>query len=428
MYVVERLTRWFGAPSGAPGPADPLDMRGHVRTAYALLCEANRKAIQVPSEIVAVITEARKAAGPELPDGLEARFWNAYGLLSSSIGPAARARTFYRNVFYVVLVILLVGQFFQLGGDLVRSKLAENEKQLAELRRTSANPAARVPPPRAAPAGAPVPTAPAADQAADPNVTAGNGSTAHAHSIYTPLVQQRLEDLSDTLGAYYKLGRSSVHLVTTVANLPFRLVGLRPFKTPEEYGGDQDEQNQVMKGQLDLILAMLAGYLLPMMYGLLGACAFVLRKLSDEIDKFTYAHDARVRYSLRLNVGLLSGLAVGWFIKPGTGSDATLVSLSPLALAFIAGYGSDLFFAALDKIVQAFAPTGGSASATVREITTGGITTTVTQTRETHVAGPEATPKDEPKPRPAETPDPRAGPTAEEQKVTPAAVPTPKAA
>src|SRR3954466_15814246 len=116
----------------------------------------------------------------------------------------------------------------------------------------------------------------------------------------------------------------------------------------------------MIRGKLDLLLYFLSGYLLPMLYGVLGACAFVLRNLSDEIDKLTYANDTRVRYSLRLNIGLLSGLAVGWFIKP-TAGDATLVTLSPVALAFIAGYGSDLFFVFLDKIVQAFG--GGSGSA-----------------------------------------------------------------
>jgi hypothetical protein len=126
-----------------------------------------------------------------------------------------------------------------------------------------------------------------------------------------------------------------------------------------------------------------------MLYGLLGACAFVLRKLSDEIDKLTYAHDARVRYALRLNIGLLSGLAVGWFVKPGAG-EPSIASLSPLALAFIAGYGSELFFVALDRLVQAFAPTQGAATTTVRETTAGGITATETTTVEKVVAGAEA--------------------------------------
>jgi hypothetical protein len=129
-----------------------------------------------------------------------------------------------------------------------------------------------------------------------------------------------------------------------------------------------------------------------MLYGLLGACAYVLRQLSDEIGKLTYANDARVRYALRLNIGLLAGLAVGWFVRPGAG-DAALVSLSPLALAFVAGYGCELFFVLLDRIVQAFAPAAGAASTTVRATTAGGITATETTTIRKVVAGAEAAPE-----------------------------------
>src|SRR5262249_32659093 len=128
------------------------------------------------------------------------------------------------------------------------------------------------------------------------------------------------------------------------------------------------------RSKLEMLLLFFSGYLLPMLYGLIGACAFVLRKLSDEIDKLTYAHDARVRYTLRLNIGVLTGLAVGWFLKPGVG-DPFLTSLSPLALAFVAGYGSDLFFLCLDKIVQAFTPAGGANTMITTATTTGGITT-----------------------------------------------------
>jgi hypothetical protein len=46
-------------------------------------------------------------------------------------------------------------------------------------------------------------------------------------------------------------------------------------------------------------------------------------------------------------------LAVGWFITPDQ-SASVIANLSPLALAFVAGYGSDLLFAVLDRIVHAF--------------------------------------------------------------------------
>lgn len=319
-------------------------MRGRVREAYALLCDANRRAIQIPPDIVDVITQAGRINGATLPDDLEARFWNAYGLLSSSVEPAQRARTFYRNIFYVVLAVLLLGQFFYLCGDAVRGRLADLDKQVIDVRGRAAEPG---------PAGTP---------AVSPEAITG-----------------RVEAIKDSRNAYLHLTRNLVDL----AGIPFRLLG-RIFRLDTSYG-DSDAADVVARAQLEMLLVFLSGYLLPMMYGLLGACAFVLRKLSDQIDKLTYAHDARVRYSLRLNVGMLAGLAVGWFVKPGPG-DATLTSLSPLALAFIAGYGSDLFFVALDRIVQAFVPSGGSATRTVREVTVGGLTTTTVRSAETHVA------------------------------------------
>jgi hypothetical protein len=104
---------------------------------------------------------------------------------------------------------------------------------------------------------------------------------------------------------------------------------------------------------LKTILDFVAAYLLPALYGLLGACAFVLRQLCNDVSTLRFADDSRVRYTLRLNIGVLAGLAVGWFIDP-TQEGSVVANLSPLALAFVAGYGSDLLFAVLDRIVNAF--------------------------------------------------------------------------
>jgi hypothetical protein len=353
MGVADQVTdRAGGSP---PSALAPDDMRQHVRAAYALLCEANKKAIQVPADVVNVITTARKADTAELPADLEARFWNAYGLLSSSIKPAERARTLYRWVFYVVLFFLLLFQFVFTAGDHVRGKVADIEKQLIEVRGRAV-----------APTGDP------GSAAAGPAATIAPGQ---AEAATRGLLQSR--------AAYHRLSAD----VVAFAIGPLRYVGF--FKDFFAHRGTErwsEEDDAAVKVQLELILAFLATYLLPMLYGLLGACAFVLRKLSDEIDKLTYAHDARVRYALRLNIGLLSGLAVGWFIKPGA-ADTTLLSLSPLALAFIAGYASELFFVALDRLVQAFAPSQGAAVSSVRETTSGGITAIETTTVDKVVAG-----------------------------------------
>ena len=354
MFFQELGQKFFKPVASRPPDYDSFDIRNHVRDAYDLLSDANQKGVQIPSDLIDVITEAREACTQargasnfELPRDLEVRFWNAYGLLSSSIRPAERARRIYRNVFYVVIVVLLGSQFFFLSGDYARSKLAELDKQIIDVRGRAVTPPS-------------------------PGTQQVSSSTAEA----------QIEQIVASQKAYTQLSRQLLAIVGSVVQLPFMIFGIQNFFLV-------DATNDVLvRGKLDMLLVFLSGFVLPMLYGLLGACAFVLRKLSDEIDKLTYANDARVRYSLRLNIGLLTGLAVGWFIKPGSG-DATLISLSPLALAFIAGYGSDLFFVALDKIVQAFNPSSGSASKTIREVSSGGITTTTMRSSEAHVTGAE---------------------------------------
>ncbi len=96
-------------------------------------------------------------------------------------------------------------------------------------------------------------------------------------------------------------------------------------------------------------------YVLPLLYGLVGALAFILRTLSREMAAVTYSPADNLRYSLRWPLGMLAGITVGWFFDPE--SLTGLAAIQPLALAFLAGYGVELLFAGLDRIVSAF--TGG---------------------------------------------------------------------
>ena len=100
----------------------------------------------------------------------------------------------------------------------------------------------------------------------------------------------------------------------------------------------------------DFVLNAFQGYLLPLIYGLLGAFIFVLRSLLLEIKSLTYAQDSDVRYRLRLTLGALGGMIVGWFLKPEEAG--AMASLSPMALAFMMGYNVDVLFSMMDKIVD----------------------------------------------------------------------------
>jgi hypothetical protein len=92
-------------------------------------------------------------------------------------------------------------------------------------------------------------------------------------------------------------------------------------------------------------------YILPLFYGLLGAYAYVLRALSIGVRTMTYATKNKINYRMHLQLGTLAGLAIGWFIPPASSS---ILSLSPLALAFLAGYSVEVLFAMMDKLIHKF--------------------------------------------------------------------------
>ncbi|EIJ41726.1 hypothetical protein BegalDRAFT_0815 [Beggiatoa alba B18LD] len=116
----------------------------------------------------------------------------------------------------------------------------------------------------------------------------------------------------------------------------------------------------ILLQERQFILRALQMYLLPVLYGLLGASAYVLRVLTIEIRELIYVKESNISYRLRIQLGALSGLAIGWFIEPDF---ASFSALSPLALAFLAGYSVELLFALMDKIIIAFSTNQSSNTA-----------------------------------------------------------------
>jgi hypothetical protein len=103
------------------------------------------------------------------------------------------------------------------------------------------------------------------------------------------------------------------------------------------------------------VLVIFQSYLLPLLYGILGAGTFVLRKLSKEIREVTYSEEAGIEHVSRISLGALAGIMVGWFsflIPKETLS--ILGAVSPLALAFLVGYNIELFFSLMDGAFKRF--------------------------------------------------------------------------
>jgi hypothetical protein len=88
--------------------------------------------------------------------------------------------------------------------------------------------------------------------------------------------------------------------------------------------------------------------ILPIILGLMGACAYVVRLISEQIKETTFSSTSPVRHLVRLVLGGLAGVAIGY------GGLANAGGLSPSALAFVAGYAVEPVFATFDSIAEKF--------------------------------------------------------------------------
>ena len=94
-----------------------------------------------------------------------------------------------------------------------------------------------------------------------------------------------------------------------------------------------------------LIWGAIGNFILPVLYALLGACAAVLRAFSLQLSTRTFAPTSSTP---RFYIAGIGGAVVGLF-NDLFGQHPTI---SPLALAFLVGYSTDIFFSFLEGATQ----------------------------------------------------------------------------
>jgi hypothetical protein len=94
-------------------------------------------------------------------------------------------------------------------------------------------------------------------------------------------------------------------------------------------------------------------YILPLLYGLIGGFVFVLRGLAYDIKHRVFSGYSNIKYSLRIQLGALAGLIVGLLWGDIERTQITMLeALSTGAIAFVAGYGVEYVFNALDNLIN----------------------------------------------------------------------------
>jgi 4-amino-4-deoxy-L-arabinose transferase-like glycosyltransferase len=104
------------------------------------------------------------------------------------------------------------------------------------------------------------------------------------------------------------------------------------------------------------VLNVVSGYVLPVLMGLLGSMAYVLRRYLRSVgDRLLTPRDLR-EYIVRLVLGTVFGVAIGFFTTAENVIANPVSSLGAPALAFLAGYGVEAVFRMLDGLADQFSP------------------------------------------------------------------------
>lgn len=163
-------------------------------------------------------------------------------------------------------------------------------------------------------------------------------------------------------------GQRCVQLMALYRLLSERLADERSFpfspRTPEAIGapatGDScleraslsEASRAYVMGSARLLRTARQDYVLPVLFGLLGTIAFLLRSLAQEIHETRLTVTDIVSAAVRVPLGMLAGLALGWLqVSP---PDTVFGQITPWALAFVGGYSVELLFAAMDRLIGAF--------------------------------------------------------------------------
>jgi hypothetical protein len=106
---------------------------------------------------------------------------------------------------------------------------------------------------------------------------------------------------------------------------------------------------QTLLDDVALFYGGIATCILPVLYALLGTCAYLLRSFDDQTRTKTFI--PAVANSARFLIAGIGGAVVGLFNNFTITQGA---SIPPLAIAFLVGYAVDVFFSFLESLLQAF--------------------------------------------------------------------------
>jgi len=165
------------------------------------------------------------------------------------------------------------------------------------------------------------------------------------------------DEIKDELGRINKEIESDIRLlipwVSKVRTFSFNIQSIKTEKNEEAKNYSLKNNSYIQEAKSYQIIIGI--YILPLLYGLVGGFTFVLRELNSEIKNLTFTSSDNTKYLLRILLGAIAGLSIGLFWGDIEKSESLgLASLSPMLLAFIAGYCVEYVFIFIENIVLGF--------------------------------------------------------------------------
>ncbi len=266
----------------------------------------------------------------------EQAFWPAYHAFASSLGVRIDSIIFGRRwtrliawaaaiASFIVLVLLVDQLSFWASLNLTIDEYTKAESELLQ---------ARLAPTLAAPIGA--------DEAVG------------AKSKTVALMAEGDEKCMRLMALFHLLSERVVHQRFFLLSKDLQETVVMP-KNPADcldaFTASSAQRAYVL-GNAKILRVARQDYVLPVLFGLLGTIAFLLRSLAADIRDGKLTVTALVGSSIRIPLGMLAGLALGWVL--GSPLDGSFRQITPWALAFVAGYSVELLFSAMDRMINAF--------------------------------------------------------------------------
>lgn len=190
------------------------------------------------------------------------------------------------------------------------------------------------------------------------------------------VIISELQQYSSTIRSIYGRARQLNALVLKVEPDPFETIQKNPaalhdkLQLPSELDNFAIAANdrtkvyqdvrffaQSLLDDVSFFYGAVSTCLLPVLYALLGTCAYLLRTFEQQMTNRTFM--PTIANSARFLIAAIGGAVVGLFNNFTITQGA---SIPPLAIAFLVGYAVDVFFAFLEGLLQMFTRSGASAA------------------------------------------------------------------